>query len=767
VFESLFTYLFKYPPLVFEQGRFVFGASGSMRLAAVVAGVAALYVLWTYRQLAALPARDRSKLLALRIGLFLVVIFALLRPTLQLKAAVPQQNFVGVMLDDSKSMQVADYNGQPRAEYVRSDVARVDSPLLTALNKRFQIRVFRFSSSADRLLATGDLQFEGSSTRLGEALDRVRDEMSGLPVAGLVMVSDGGDNSAVSLDDPIAALKASAMPVFTVGVGEESLTRDVQVTRAETPRRALKGSALVVDVVVTQTGYAGAKVPLIVEDAGRMVSTEDITLPPDGESSTVKVRFKTFDAGPRQYRFRIPVQANEEVSQNNARDRLIEVVDRRESILYLEGEPRPEPKFVRLATDADDNLRIALLQRTALATSSMPDKFLRINVESGEELRDGFPATRAELFKYRGIILGTVEASAFSPEQQRMLEDFVDVRGGGLVMLGGPRSFAEGGWAGTPLSNALPVVLDRGAREPIYPPTEIVVRPTPAGSAHPSTQIAETAAATAAKWKALPPLTMVNSVVDVKPGATILLTGDPNRGPEQIVLAYQRYGRGKALALTPQDVWLWRMHASMDVKDETHFTFWRRLARWVVDGVPDRVMVTSRPEQLQKGEPVTITAEVFDEEYKGINDGEITATVTTPSGKSVDAPMEWTVEHEGEYAARFTPTEDGVHRVSVGGRAKDGTVLPRGAAYFLVAPSDAEFFDAAMHAPVLRRLADETGGRFYRAGDTDKLADAIAYSGRGITVVEDRELWDMPVVLLLALSLMGAEWMLRRRQGLA
>jgi uncharacterized membrane protein len=581
------------------------------------------------------------------------------------------------------------------------------------------------------------------------------------------MVTDGGDNSQASLDEPIESLKASAMPVFTVGVGEESLTRDVQVTRAEVPRRALKGSALVVDVVVTQTGYAGAKVPLIVEDGGRMVSTQDITLPANGESSTVKVRFKAFEAGPRVYRFRIPLQANEEVSQNNARDRLVEVVDRREAILYLEGEPRSEPKFVRLATQADDNLRIALLQRTAMATSSVPDKFYRIGMETQEELQEGFPATREELFKYRGIILGSVEASAFSPEQQRMLEDFVDIRGGGLLMLGGPRSFSEGGWGGTPLSNALPVVIERGSRNPTVPPIEIIAKPTPAGASHSATQIADTAEATAAKWNELPALTSVNNVVEVKPGATVLLNGLPNRGSDQVVLAWQRYGRGKALALPVQDTWMWRMHVKMDVKDETHFTFWRRLARWLVDGVPDRVMVASRPEQLQRGEPLTISADVFDAEFKGVNDGRITAHVTAPSGKVTDVPMEWTVEQEGEYAARFTPSEDGVHKIVVDGASKGGKDLTRGTSYFLVAPSEAEFFDAAMHAPVLRRIANDTGGRFFRADDTSKLVDAITYSGKGITVVEENELWDMPINLFLALGLMGAEWMFRRKRGLA
>jgi hypothetical protein len=360
-----------------------------------------------------------------------------------------------------------------------------------------------------------------------------------------------------------------------------------------------------------------------------------------------------------------------------------------------------------------------------------------------------------------------MEASAFSPEQLRMLEDFVDIRGGGLLALGGPRSFAEGGWAGTPLAQALPVVLDRGSRGPQYPPAELVVRPTRAGATHPATQITEREEDSAAKWRELPALTSINPIRETKPGATVLLVGADERGREQPVLAVQRYGRGRALAMAVQDSWLWRMHAKMAVDDMTHHTFWQRLVRWVVDGVPDRAMIRAEPAITQKGDPVTLVAEIFDPEYKGINDGRITAQVTLPSGRIESVPMEWTVEQDGEYQARFTAAEDGLHRISVGGTGRDGRDVGRGTTSLRVAPSDAEYFDAAMRAPLMKRLASETDGRFFRASDASGLPDAISYSGRGITVVEERDLWDMPILLLLLLGLMGGEWMTRRSRGLA
>jgi uncharacterized membrane protein len=767
VLESLFVTLFKYQKLVFEQGDFAFGATRSMALGALIAAAGAVYAVWTYRQLLLTRGRDRLVLLAMRTGLLAVVLFALMRPMLLLKVAVPQQNFVGILLDDSSSMQVADHENGPRSAFVTDQLGRPDAPLLTQLGKRFSPRVFRFSSAAERLQSTGDLTFQGTGTRLGDALDRARDELSGLPVAGLVLVTDGADNAEREIDDSLDALRAAGMPVFSVGVGRERLSRDVQVTRVDLPRRVLKGTALVVDVVITQTGYPGAKVPLIVEDDGRVIAEQPITLPSDGEAQTVRVRFKAADAGPRVFRFRVPAQSGEEVPQNNQRDVLTEVYDTRQKVLYLEGEPRFEAKFIRLAAEKDDHLQVVLLQRTAEATVNLPDKFLRLGIDNPEELMNGFPATREELYHYRSIILGSVEAAAFSPEQLRMLEDFVDVRGGSLLALGGFRAYVEGGWGGTPLANALPVVLDRGVRQPLSPPAQVVVRPTPSGANHPATQIAESEDVNVAKWRELPPLTIVNALGAIKPGASLLLVGADERGREYPVLAHQRYGRGKGLMFTAQDAWMWRMHASMALEDMTHHNFWQRTIRWLVDGVPDRVMVTLAPDRIEKGEPVTISAEVFDPEFKGVNDGRISARVQSPSGKTEDVAMEWTVEHDGEYRARFTPAENGLYKVTVGGTTRDGRDVGRGSAQVRVAPSDAEYFDAAMRAPLLRRIAERTEGRFFRADETGKLVDAITYSGKGITVVEERDLWDMPILLVLMLGFMGGEWLFRRSRGLA
>jgi uncharacterized membrane protein len=764
----LFRFLFKYPRVVFEQGDFSFAIARSTTLEIGVAAALAVAALATYRAVAGEDSRrDRVALLGLRLGAIAALIFCLARPLLILKAAVPQQNFLGILLDDSRSMTIADKDGQPRTQFVQQQLTQPDSPLLTALSQRFVLRFFRFSSTADRVNSPADLKYGGTASKLGPALERARDELAGLPLAGLVMVSDGADTSDASLDDPLASLKARSIPVFTVGVGQDRFAHDIQITRVETPRSTLKGNSLTVDVVISQTGYAGVTVPLNVEDDGRIVSSQEITLPPEGESATVRVNFTASDAGARLFKFGIPTQSGEQVTENNTRDALVEVLDRRERVLYYEGEPRPEMKFIRRAVEDDKNLSVVVLQRTA------EDKYYRLDVDNEEELASGFPKTREELFSYRAIILGSVEAASFSPEQLRMLADFVSKRGGGLLMLGGRRSFAEGGWAGTPVAEVLPVEFEaagpRNGRSGPYL-ARLNVHATRDGATYPVTQLAGTEKESSSKWGDMPEVTAVNLIRQVKPGATILLSGSGGR-QEQVVLAYQRYGRGKSLAFPIQDSWIWKMDAKIAVNDTTHSTFWRRLVRWLVDDVPDQVQMTTSIDRVEPGEPFRVTTDVVDPTYSDVNDARVLAHVTAPSGKAMDVPLEWTVTKDGEYAGTFVPDEPGLYEVKTTATRPAAnaaeTNLGTSTTHLRASAGDAEYFDAAMRTPLLTRIAEDTGGRFFTPATASSLPEAISYSGRGVTVVEERDLWDMPIILLFLLALVGAEWAYRRQRGLA
>ena len=761
MFETLFELLFKYRPLVFRQGDFVLASPWSLLLISVVIVVGTAVTLSTYaRARGKSTPVDRNILSALRLMALATVVFCLFRPVLVLSSIVPQQNFLGILIDNSRSMEIADRDNEPRHTFVDRSFESETSRLRAALADRFALRFFKFSSATERLTDLNELDYEGTRTDLGSALNRARDELSGVPLSGLVVVSDGADNSESVLTESLRGLSTDGIPVYTVGLGHEAFERDIQLSRVEMPRSVLQGTSLVIDVVIGQVGYSGTSIVIQAEDEGRLVSTEDVQLPANGEPATVRMRLTATETGPRIFRFSVPVQAGEMVTQNNVREVLIVVEDRREKILYFEGEPRFEVKFVRRAVADDENLQVVVLQRTA------DNKYLRLDVDDADTLVGGFPKTREELFQYRGLILGSIEARYFTPDQLRMIASFVNQRGGGFLMLGGRSAFAEGGYVGTPIADILPVVLGEPLLidgEPAF--TEITVSPTRAGQTHPVMQVDDTEEASAKRWKNLPAVSSLNPIFETKPGATTLLTGT-SESDERIVLAFQRYGAGKTLALPIQDSWMWQMHADVAPDDMTHELFWRRLLRWLVDGVPDQVVASVRRDHVEPGEPIELLTEVVDGTYLRMNNSQVIAEMTSPSGDFVEIPLDWTTEHDGEYKGHITPTEEGLYRIRVEATNNDNLV-GTDMAYFFASASDDEFFDSAMRAPLLRRIADETSGQFYTVDTVESLPEDIAYTGAGITIVEELELWDMPILLLLLIVLVGSEWGYRRIRGLS
>ena len=761
MFETLFELLFKYRPLVFRQGDFVLASPWSLLLISVVIVVGTAVTLSTYaRARGKSTPVDRNILSALRLMALATVVFCLFRPVLVLSSVVPQQNFLGILIDNSRSMEIADRDNEPRHTFVDRSFESETSRLRAALADRFALRFFKFSSATERLTDLNELDYEGTRTDLGSALNRARDELSGVPLSGLVVVSDGADNSESVLTESLRGLSTDGIPVYTVGLGHEAFERDIQLSRVEMPRSVLQGTSLVIDVVIGQVGYSGTSIVIQAEDEGRLVSTEDVQLPANGEPATVRMRLTATETGPRIFRFSVPVQAGEMVTQNNVREVLIVVEDRREKILYFEGEPRFEVKFVRRAVADDENLQVVVLQRTA------DNKYLRLDVDDADTLVGGFPKTREELFQYRGLILGSIEARYFTPDQLRMIASFVNQRGGGFLMLGGRSAFAEGGYVGTPIADILPVVLGKPLLidgEPAF--TEITVSPTRAGQTHPVMQVDDTEEASAERWKNLPAVSSLNPIFETKPGATTLLTGT-SESDERIVLAFQRYGAGKTLALAIQDSWMWQMHADVAPDDMTHELFWRRLLRWLVDGVPDQVVASVRRDHVEPGEPIELVTEVVDSTYLRMNNSQVIAEMTSPSGDFVEIPLDWTTEHDGEYKGHITPTEEGLYRIRVEATNNDNLV-GTDMAYFFASASDDEFFDSAMRAPLLRRIADETSGQFYTVDTVESLPEDIAYTGAGITIVEELELWDMPILLLLLIVLVGSEWGYRRIRGLS
>ncbi|MGH7620177.1 MAG: hypothetical protein ACREPM_23420 [Gemmatimonadaceae bacterium] len=772
--DGLFQFLFKYRPTEFANGDLAFGAPFSVVVLLSAAAAVAIPAVLSYAGVRGRASRgDRWVLGGLRLAALAVLVVCLFRPMLLLSAAVPQRNYVGVLVDDSRSMRIADRDGKPRSDWVEHAFGGPDSSILKALKKKFIVRMFRFSSATQRVDSITDLAFDGGETHMGTAVEQARQELDAVPLSGLVVLSDGADNSRAPIGDELLSLRARSVPIFAVGLGAQKFDKDIEIKRVEAAHSVLKGGALVADILVKQHGYAGQRVPLVVEDAGRIVSRDSITLPADDDVSPIRVTVVANDAGPRSFTFRIPPQPGEQVEQNNSQQALVDVRSGREKILYLEGEPRFEMRFIKAAVEADSNIQLVVLQRTA------ENKFLRLNVDGPDELANGFPKTRAELFRYRAIILGSIEASFFTRDQLAMLADFVNVRGGGLLMLGGRRAFGEGGYAGTPLADVMPIVISGSAvPDSLTFYADLKVSLQPPGESHAVAQVAASPSASALRWKTLPPVSSVNHVRDVKPGAVVLISGTktadgragepgaPLRSYEQPVLVYQRYGRGLSVAFPIQDSWSWQMDPASSIDDPTFERFWRQMLRWVTTDVPNRVVAMLPTDQANPRSPITVRASVVDSIFVARNDAKVVAHLSSDDGTKRDLPLDWAIDRDGEYRGTFTPDKPGVYTVRVDADIPNGGTVGD-TAYVRVADLNTEYFDAEMREPLLKRMATETGGKFYTPATASTLVDDVALSKHGVTVVNQMDLWDMPAIFLLLVALVSAEWSYRKMRGLA
>jgi uncharacterized membrane protein len=759
---AIFEWLFKYRPLVYSRGSFAFHPLWPPYVTWLFVAVAIVGSYLLYRRSAGvLPRSWHYGLSGLRASTFLVVLFLFLQPVLRLHSVIPQKNFVAVAYDLSKSMEIRDgAGGQSRIETERQLLRPTANPLLNGLAAKFKLRFFRFSGSAERAEAFEDAPRHGNFTDLERSLNQVAGELATAPIAGIVLITDGADNHSTNLDAAAAQFRARNIPIYTVGIGSPDFPNDTEVLRVAAPAKVLKDTEVEAEVSVRSTGYPGRRTRLLVLDQERQLQSREITLGRDGEVKTFKIHFDNQSAGPRVFKFRVEPFPDEIIPQNNDQTVLVRVEDGHPQILYVEGEPRWEFAFLRRAIFPDKNLYLITLLRQA------DGKLFRQGAESPTTLEKGFPADKAELFQYKAIILGSVEASFFTFDQLRMISDFVGRRGGGFLMLGGKNSFGQGGYINTPLEDVLPVGLGQstGAISG-FQDLEYKVRPTSYGLQHPICRLSPLEDQNRKRWEMAPALVGFNPTYGAKPGATILAQGSASdaSGQSPVILAFQPFGRGKSVAFTTASSWRWKM--GLEHTDNFQELFWKQMLRWLVSDAPDPVSVAAEKHSYSLDDTVVFHAEVNDYAYMPLNNVQLTTEIKAPSGQVSSLQLAWDVEKDGAYSGTFKPQEEGIYEVSSEaflGNKSLGTAK----ANFRIAESTEEFHNAAMNLDLLRRLSAATGGHYYSPGDLRSLPEDISYIDKGSSRLEDKELWDMPFLFLLLIGLISTEWILRKRKGL-
>jgi uncharacterized membrane protein len=743
--------LFKYPAAVFTKGKLVLLSGWPVWLLLAGIAVAALLLgLAVVRGRGDLRRGRLAAIWALQVALVALLMALLWRPAVSISTLKPQQNIVAVLIDDSRSMALRE-DGATRTE---QSVKALKSGALDALARKFQVRLYRFGGGTERIAKLDQLASASASTHIGDSLNEIVSDAASLPIGAVVLLSDGADNSGGIDRETIASIRSRRIPVHTVGVGREQFDRDVEIADVTLPARSLAGARLAAQVSIRQRGYSGRTARLSIEDGGKALTSRQITFNRDGALQTESVFFNASAAGVRNLRIAIEPVEGEQNTANNAVTRLVAVDSAKPRILYIEGEPRWEFKFIRRAIEEDRNLELVSMLRTT------QNKIYRQGIAGPNELAEGFPATAEELFGFQGLIIGTVEAGYFTETQRDLIRRFVDRRGGGLLFLGGRSTLAEGGYPGTQLSELLPVVLPE--KKGTFHREDALAELTPAGRDSLICRIEEQADRNAERWRKLPPLADYQETGEPKPGAVVLAEAVPAGSRRFPLLVTENYGRGRTALFATGGSWRWRM--LQDHADTSHQNYWQQLVRWLVTGAPGRVTASTPKAVIEDEARAPLRVEVRDKSFEPVRDARVEAHVLGPAGASGTIELSPRPQEEGVYSGDWAAETPGSYVVEVVARRGDAE-LGRDVITLRREDGVAENFRAEQNRDLLEKLASETGGGYYKPASLNRLPDEISYSEAGISVRETRDLWDMPAVFLCILALCAAQWLLRRKWG--
>jgi uncharacterized membrane protein len=543
--------------------------------------------------------------------------------------------------------------------------------------------------------------------------------------------------------------------VHTVGFGREENAHDVEIEDVSIAARAIANSRIAATVSLTQRGYAGKTAKLAVREGAKVIAEHEITLAADGRIQTESLFIPAGAAGAKSLMFSIEPLPDEENLANNAMARPILVSDVKRRILYVEGEPRWEYKFIRRAEAEDPTVQLVSMLRTS------ENKIYRQGISDPSELASGFPVRPEDLFGYAGIIIGSVDADYFTPLQQELLREYVDRRGGGILFLGGRFSLSDGGWAGSSLNELLPTFLPPGNHN--FHRNAATAELTAQGLDSPITQLLDDPAKNAQRWKKLAYLADYEDAGAPKPGATVL--ADLHAGRRKLpLLITESYGRGRTAILATGGTWRWQMSEALG--DPSHDLFWQQLLRWLVAESPGPVFA-SLPERLLMDEGrVELRAQVLDKQFQQAPNAHVTAHIIGPDGMNALIDLTPAANTPGLYESEWTAEKAGTYLAEVKAESTGSQPeLGRDVVTFQRENGVAENFHTEQNRRLLEQLASDTGGRYWKRSELKNLPRDVSYSEAGISVRNTKELWNMPIVFLLLLGLPTAEWLLRRKWG--
>ena len=657
-----------------------------------------------------------------------------------------------IALDTSASMSLAPTPEQTNRWVQAQSVLR--QACLQALGTQALMTCYSFAEDLSTHASLGEYQAltpNGSSTSLRNSLQKLSERHRGQNICGLLLLSDGLDTREAS-DDWASA--PWPFPIYTVrpetpGIWHKET--DVRVEGVETPRRVVKGWDSELKVMVSGQGTGGQAIGVQLYSNERLLQELPLDLAEDGGTRSVAFRLQHPDIGNFAYTVFIPPLPNETRTNDNSFTVSIQVTDTKNRLLYLEGTPRYESKFLVRALQQTPEITPVCLMR------GPEGRFLTYGTQSTA------PADiSAEILAhFKIVILGDLNAEELGATRAQALLKFVEA-GGSLVLLGGNRAWSKEGFTASPLRLILPI---RQAAGLTLREGNFNLSLTSEGRTHP----AFLASDQQTPWIQIPPVLSLFRGAELAPGAIKLIASDPEGDP---LLIAQHYGQGKVAAILTDSLWRWQLNPG---REEPYQQFWNQFLFWLSPSAGEieehQLELSAEFEQLFLGDELELRAQLTGLENIATK-ASVTCEIKGPDDRRLPFPM---TQHElttttgmkfKGFALRFMPPVPGFYE-AVAQAQFNGHKINSAPYSFFIKPFAPELNPRPANVEILQELAWASQGQFC---EPDQLCDALATLKLQSSAEERLDfisLWNRLPILACLMVLLALEWIVRKRKNMA
>lgn len=747
------------------------------------------FILWAYRyeREVVTPARGRW-LIGLRLASLALLSWILLEPVWSRIEEREIQRELIVLVDSSASMNLVD-DGETLSRIDLAQSVLKESGLEEALEGKIAIREIR---AARRALNSRDEAIEGwdQATDIAGALNQVLEEVPADQLAGMVMLSDGRHNRPGSVEDVARRFGILDAPIAVIPSGSETPPQDAAIVNVLAPDSVYLGDRMRVSTKVKFDGYRGQRAKLTLFAGSKKIEEREIAIPQNSYWEEVRFRHVPEEGGIGEYRIELSGLKDERFENNNAWDFQTVVTDARTNVLLIDSTPRWEFRYLRnlfYGRDQSIHLQSVLLEPDRIIGQETEDIPASASRPFGDSRATALPASEEEWRKFDVIIIGDVDPEALGEEEWSVLDRCVRDRAALLVMIAGPK-FMPHAFGGT-AETLIPVDYEKSRRTYFGGKEKFKLQLTNLGKSHPISSQVEGQLRNEKVWAEFPSIRWRHPIDGVKDGAEILLyAGDASEKKKVVksaddlqealnevknqrkteadnaLFVTRQTGNGKvAMLLTDRT---WRLREG--VGDVYHHRFWGQLVRWGAGPNLRSGTATSRlgTDQLTYtgDDRVTILARLQEENLAPIHDEELQAEVLL-DGKRI-----------GIYPMIYREGSNGLHEVQAGPFRKPGTyqvsllsddLRERVTTGFRVVGSlgAVELAETTLNLPLLETMTQLSGGRIVNEGEP--IAELFLTRDDTREELRETTLWDRWPLLISLIVLLSAEWILRRRSGLA